>query len=326
LYQEKHQKVIPTYDVTHHIALMLKQELETEGKYQEFCQKCYQCRQEIQQTEMLFLRPPAARSKARYFNLEPLIKWGNKIKIYEETSDFSLINESYIIDQETLYELVFKLNAKQLECLTKLSTKTDQNLAEIKSDLEQKCGKIIKKKEREIILKVASRGGRRFREKFAWVKEYYDDLIKWNQMLEMARLIENKLKTEGLHQKSLAEFEQMLPPSSIPSYLLNFYEKNRQYLEEQTADIKGNQVLLATSDILESLFGKYKLFTKRCSLPELGRMVLTIPLATVELTNDLIKEALESISEFDLKAWQKEVFGMSTLSKIKTAFSSSSLT
>jgi hypothetical protein len=79
-------KVIPTYDVTHHIALMLKQELEVGGRYQEFCQKCYQCRQEIQQTEMLFLRPPAARSKARYFNLEPLIKWGNKIKIYEEKS------------------------------------------------------------------------------------------------------------------------------------------------------------------------------------------------------------------------------------------------
>jgi len=50
-------------------------------------------------------------------------------------------------------------------------------------------------------------------------------------------------------------------------------------------------------------------------------MLLTIPLSTLELTNDLVKKALESIQGIDLKDWVEQVFGLSMLSKRKTVFS-----
>lgn len=37
------------------MALILKSELEKDEQYQSFVKKCHQCRQEIQQTELLFL-------------------------------------------------------------------------------------------------------------------------------------------------------------------------------------------------------------------------------------------------------------------------------
>ena len=51
------------------MALLLKKELEAEGKYELFTKKCHQTRQQIQQTELGFLMPPQQRSKSRYFNL-----------------------------------------------------------------------------------------------------------------------------------------------------------------------------------------------------------------------------------------------------------------
>jgi len=51
----KNPEVIDTYDVTHQMALILKQELEKDEKYQSFVKKCHQCRQEIQQTELFHL-------------------------------------------------------------------------------------------------------------------------------------------------------------------------------------------------------------------------------------------------------------------------------
>jgi hypothetical protein len=322
LYQENKQEVIHTYDLTHQIALLLKQELEADKQYQKFCQRCHQCRQEIQQTELLFISPPSQRSKSRYFNLEHLILWGQKILLYEEKKDFSLINKSYVIDSETLVELIFKLTPKQLRSLWSLSSKELADIEQIKSTLEENLTAVISSEQREAIIQAASRGSRRFLEKLSWVKEYQNDLIKWSQMLEITDSIETLLKHNGLHQQSLSQFDELLPLPSVPCYLVNFQQKIRDYLIEQTAIIKDDITFLATSDIIESIFGKYKLFSERCPLPELGRMILTIPLATMNLTTELIKQAWETVSNVDVKAWQEQIFGISTLSKRKIVFSS----
>jgi hypothetical protein len=321
LYQENNPEIIHTYDLTHQIALLLKQELEADKKYQEFYQRCHQCRQQIQQTELLFISPPSQRSKARYLNLEHLIKWGQKILLYEEKQDFSLINKSYVIDAETLVQLIFKLTRKQLRALWSLSSKELADIEEIKSSLSENLMTVINAEQREVIIEAASRGSRRFLEKFGWLKEYKNDLIKWSQMLEITDSIERLLKHNGLHQKSLSQFDEILPLAFIPHYLVSFHQRIRDYLIEQTAVIKDDLTFLATSDIIESIFGKYKLFSERCPLPELGRMILTIPLATMNLTADLIKQALETVSNVDVKAWQEQLFGISTLSKRKIVFS-----
>lgn len=61
------------------MALILKHELVTSEKYQSFLQQCSQCRQQLQQTELSFLCPPAQRSQCRYFNVEKLVDWAIKL-------------------------------------------------------------------------------------------------------------------------------------------------------------------------------------------------------------------------------------------------------
>jgi hypothetical protein len=93
-------------------------------------------------------------------------------------------------------------------------------------------------------------------------------------------------------------------------------------LLEQTSTIPEGEIFLGTSDVIESIFGKYKLFSQRCPINELGVMVLTIVLVTTDFTVNLIKEALETIRSKDVNIWQEQVFGQSTLSKRKVVFSS----
>lgn len=98
-------------------------------------------------------------------------------------------------------------------------------------------------------------------------------------------------------------------------------EEIKNYLREQTSVIPTESHLLASSDILESLFGKYKFFSKKCPIQELGRMILTIPLSTQNLTEDIVKQALETVTSMDVTTWEKKLFGQSTLSKRKMVFS-----
>lgn len=49
-------------------------------------------------------------------------------------------------------------------------------------------------------------------------------------------------------------------------------------------------------------------------------MLLTIPILTMNLTKDLIKQGLETIRSLDLSEWINEIFGQSMLSKRKAVF------
>ncbi|MGK7874064.1 MAG: hypothetical protein AB4426_12350 [Xenococcaceae cyanobacterium] len=85
--------------------------------------------------------------------------------------------------------------------------------------------------------------------------------------------------------------------------------------------IPSSRPFFARSDIIESIFGKYKIFSSFSPCSEINEMILTLLLSTTELTPDKVLQAMESIQISDVAAWSKEVFGQSMLSKRKVAFS-----
>ena len=89
---------------------------------------------------------------------------------------------------------------------------------------------------------------------------------------------------------------------------------------EEGDKVPQDKSLLATSDIIESLFGKYKLFSAKSCLKEIGPMILTIPLCTIEITTDLVKQAMETIRGIDVEQWLGQGLGRSMLSKRKDMF------
>ena len=260
LYQEKHQEIIHSHDITHQIALLLKKELEAGAEYESFAKKCCQTRQQIQQTELGYLMPPSQRSKSRYFNLDELLKWGMKIVKYLENSSENPESK-------------------------------EKDRKKIESKLE-------------------------------WVKEYQESLIMWQEMISITRNIEAKIKKEGFSKKLYQEFEQNYQPRLKTERIKRFREKIKEALTEQLSIIGEDEIRIISSDVIESLFGKYKLFSEKCPLTEIRRMLLTIPISTLEITRDLIEQALSTIKNADVTDWETRNFGQSILSKRKIAFNS----
>lgn len=159
-------------------------------------------------------------------------------------------------------------------------------------------------------------------EKFAWLLDYEADLASWNQMVKITRTLEVQLKSSGLNQKSLSNFENSLCLLTDSS-LLDFKQNILNYLVRETGKISNQNTLLATSDIIESLFGKYKSFSVRSPLKQISQLLLTISLSTMNLTTSILKQALETVRFTDVETWVAEVFGTSMLSERKTLFSAS---
>lgn len=71
----EHRETQSLYDVAHKGAILLKTRLEKDPLWKSFCTLAGQTKFKTQQTELAFLVPPSQRSKARYMNLAPLLRW-----------------------------------------------------------------------------------------------------------------------------------------------------------------------------------------------------------------------------------------------------------
>ena len=78
LFCEQHSETSTIYDIKHKTARLLKRRLEKDARWSEFNRHAGQTKLQVLQTELAFLVPPTLRSKARYMNLEPLIRWGRE--------------------------------------------------------------------------------------------------------------------------------------------------------------------------------------------------------------------------------------------------------
>ena len=161
----------------------------------------------------------------------------------------------------------------------------------------------------------------RLKEKLLWLNNYKEQISLWGKMIQMTRSLEKQLKIFGLNRQSLRQFSRTLSSMIIPQSLESFKQKILNYLQAEIELIEDDKPrLLATSDVIESIFGQYKYFSKRCPLKDIRSMLLTIPLLTMNLTTDVIKNALERVRGIDLSQWVNDVFGQSMFSKRKTFF------
>jgi hypothetical protein len=104
----------------------------------------------------------------------------------------------------------------------------------------------------------------RLKQKLDWLLTYEIPLKRWEIMVFLTRTLEIQLKIDGLNQQSVEKFDSQISSLIIPPKLLNFKQKIIQYITQEISHLKTENSILATTDVLESIFGKYKHFSSRC--------------------------------------------------------------
>jgi hypothetical protein len=79
IFQERHPETKEMYNIKHKAACLLKHRLEKDPRWAEFQRQIGQTRRAVQQTEVAFLVPPAAKAKARFMNLQPQLEWADGV-------------------------------------------------------------------------------------------------------------------------------------------------------------------------------------------------------------------------------------------------------
>ncbi len=93
-----------------------------------------------------------------------------------------------------------------------------------------------------------------------------------------------------------------------------------EYLNEESVGIDDQKPWLGCSDIIESIFGKYKNFSARTPTKEVGKAVLTIPVFTSEISLEEVEMAVKEVSTQDVNNWLNINIGDTLFTKRKRAY------
>jgi hypothetical protein len=255
-----HGHTVETYDITHGLALLLKDQLQPDPRWGSFVKACQSTRLQLQQTVGSFLQPPAWRSKARFLNLESHLRWAN--------------------------DVLALLGGAVEEVLAKQIGRTEVQTSQW---LEENLG---------------------------WLREYTGEVKTWSYFQRVVKDAEEETKRAGLSRTSWRRIPcRLLEENELPGKARIFRQQVLAFVKMEGAKVPVRQRYLGSTDVLESLFGKYKDLAQQAPTREITANVLMIPLLVTPLTPEFLRQALESVRGQDVEQWLEEHLGPSPQSK-----------
>ncbi len=156
----------------------------------------------------------------------------------------------------------------------------------------------------------------RIKKELSWIIKYKKLITELNEINSTKKEIEKELKYNGLSLSTLEKAKQSFS-KVISSAGIRLKDSILPILNEQFNLLPDKDIILCSSDILESTFGKYKNRVSENPMASVTSLMLIIAAFTCNLTEEKIRECMENVKISDIKKWTNDKIGM-TLHKQRT--------
>jgi len=257
LFAARHPETTVTYDAAHHGAIVLKRRFEADPQWSEYIGQLGQLKSRIRQTLDAFLASPSLRPKARYMNLESLLKWSRRI----------------------------------LELLDRDASDT------------------------------SSHASRRAASRYGWLRDYRRSIEKWSRWEATVRASVSYVRTHGLSSDSESELGEHL--SKVLPELLDeaLATELATFIRESSASAGLDERLVGSTEVLESLFGKWKTLERQESQSGITGLILSLGALLGSWPATRIQAALEATLVKHVVSWCQDNLPSSVQSQRRIALS-----
>jgi hypothetical protein len=132
-----------------------------------------------------------------------------------------------------------------------------------------------------------------FDDTVGWVRGFARDLASWRGLLRSIETTRRQISVEGLHLASGQALKPRLKGGDARGR--RFAARVCEFVKAQGARVPSGRRYVGCSDVIESLFGKYKSYLERSPTPSLGTNVVLFPLFVTRITVALVGQALEAV-------------------------------
>ena len=315
-YSIENKEVIHSGDVSHMIGVVLKHHIEKDQRWLDLQADLLSLTQQIKQTELSFLRPIAMSTKARWMNLNKEVEYLENIFEYQSKGNFSLISEEIKIKNTDEIFDIMKVKCQGKSQQNKLKKKLEAKFTNQESVIEllNKNGILDTKN-----IEFEDVGELRYEEKFSILDKHRSYIKELKQVNEIAENIKSTMRSKGLSLDTLQEIESLYDIATYQSVKQIFNEINNNLIHEHSKCGIDKTPMLICSEIIESIFGKFKMKSKQ-TVGGIYQSVLSIVLICSEITPEIIMKTLSQVKITDVEEWFLSMTGISNLSKRRIAF------
>jgi len=159
----------------------------------------------------------------------------------------------------------------------------------------------------------------KLKEKLGWLRQYRRALKDWAELLAIARAAEKYIHAEGVHPSITDELRERLEPLATTPPGRRLKAALLGFVAEQSGSLPKGERLIGSSEVLESIIGKYKRLQNSHSKGGMTAMLLSIGAIVGQKTTPTLKTALQSVTTDNVIAWCKDHLGVTLQTQRKLA-------
>jgi hypothetical protein len=143
---------------------------------------------------------------------------------------------------------------------------------------------------------------RRVEEKLGWLRKFAPQVRRWREMLSVIGAAEHYVRHEGLHAQAAEQLAAVLPKSAIPA-VQRLRKQLLEFIAIECRQTREGERLLGSSEVLESIIGKFKHVAGERGQHGLTGMVLSIGALVGTLAVATVQAAMTEITTAEVWNW-----------------------
>lgn len=205
-----------------------------------------------------------------------------------------------------------KRKVKQTELAAIMPPNLREKARYMGADIIIKWGRNI-----EAVVKKES-SNNRLQKYFGWVEQFSPHLSSYSKKMDICNIVKDIIRREGYSKDSYEKIKECILKMESEDSKDFINQALTIVLEEVKKLPEGIEKAFGSSEVLESIFGKYK-FLNRNSNRGITANILSIPAFVGRKEKSDIKTALETFSVKELLDWTKKSIG-TTMNSLRTKF------
>ncbi len=142
-----------------------------------------------------------------------------------------------------------------------------------------------------------------------WVRQYRHEVEHWRQWVEVGTITEQFVKTHGVSASGAPQLQHRLAAAGTLPRTQQLCAEFVQFVTEEGAKANAGERLVGSSEVIESIFGKWKRLEGEQARSGLTGLVLALGAIVAPTTAAVIKQALTTVPTKTVLTWCREKLG-----------------
>jgi hypothetical protein len=151
--------------------------------------------------------------------------------------------------------------------------------------------------------------------KLGWLRKFAPQMRRWGEMLAVVEAAEHYVRHEGIHSQAVVELAAVLPQLTTPA-ARRLRKQLLEFLEEAGQQTREGERVLGSSEVLESIIGKFKYMAGERGQHGMTGMVLSMGAFVGSQVVATVQTAMNEITNHDVWEWCRSHLG-STVQSVR---------